>query len=339
MGSTGTISPTVPPTLISLGRRAVLFQGNIAGVPSLSRTYTNAWGDTSAAVSQVAGMTACMQGLGLQFFNDSTVLAPGQIRGVVSGNGILQCGGNNVRGGPSTPPNILACPLPSNALGGSDTQSNGDWTEGDDIAAVGTNGVVHTNLTSAADSLLSTPWFDGNDELQDIVVLEGQYHSGTVLALKTPSDGIRLVIGSVGSIPTGPGVSARGNIGSGKVTDVLIRGDSLGAAAANQLTLNVQTTVTTGSGIMLVYIFNWDLSQWQIAGVTFLIGDEDDPGTNGLIVPFPIANSSNFVRPGDGEVQIRLWTISNGNSPDYLVLHDYVAFDFAGNNFVPGGGP
>ncbi len=159
-----------------------------------------------------------------------------------------------------------------------------------------------------------------------------------MLALKTFGDGIRLVINSVGSLPTGPGVSLRGNIAAGKVTDVLVRGNNLGAPPAGGADLEVSSFVNLGDRIMLVYIYNWQSGQWQVGGVTFLIGageEGGDPGTNGTIVAFPIGDMSPFVR-SDGEIQIRLWTISLGVSPDYTVFHDLVRFDFNSDDFVPG---
>jgi len=333
MGSVGPISPSIPPADIPfvLGPRDCLFEGNVGGVPSLSRTYTNCFRDTSAATSLVAALTSCMQGLAVQFFNDGTALAPGQIRGVISNNGTLQCAGNDDRGGPSG----MICPTSSNTVGFGSSWANGDWTNGDEPGIVG--GVVFTNTGSAANSMLTAGWFDENPGVTGIEILEGHLISGTVLALKTPSDGIRLVVGSTGSLPSGPGVSERGNIASGKVTDVLVRGNTLGAAPDTELTLEVQSTVNTGAGIMLVYLYNYNTLHWQIGGVTFLVGTEDDPGTNGLIVPFPIPFAEPFINPADGEVKIRLWTVSSSTLPDYQVSHDYVAFNFLSSDFVPGG--
>ncbi len=309
-----------------------LFTGNVNGFPHPNRSYTNGFSGTSASTPQVAGLVACLQGLARQFFGDGTVLAPNQIRDVISGNltgatgNFGQCGflsEDSVPGNATVASN--PCPTPT-AL-----HSNSDWDLDANRNSVGTANVVYTNTLAAAEDLLTTGWFDNNPYLDGVEVLEGEYLAGTALSLQAV-DGNNFIIGSTRSTPSGPGVVNRGNIASGKVTDLLIHAHS-DSPANSTMDVLVASSVTGGDGILLVYMYDWNFQLWLVAGVTFLFGDD----VVGPVIAFPVANADRFVKPNTNEVDLRLWTISMGISPDYQVFHDYVSLNITGNPFIPGG--
>jgi hypothetical protein len=186
---------------------------------------------------------------------------------------------------------------------------------------------------SAASAILNQDaiGFGENPLVDDIQVLVGQLVHGNVFSIKE-SDNNHLVITSALTQPTGPEVSKRGDIITGDVTDLLVRAHTE-FVGAEDLTISAETFVTGGAGVMLCYIYSWDISQWLVAGVAVLAGDPDE------VVTFPIGNATQFIHGGDRLVLFRIQTVSSAFGPTYEVFHDEIVLEAGGNPLVPSEGP
>ena len=295
-----------------------IFDGNpITDNPNLKRTYQMNFAGTSAAAPQVAGLAACLQGLCKMMWGIS--FAPEQVRTMVGAHYVFgECGFGGL-----PPPGRAGIPgLPCALF---PLYSNGDW----DPTATPNHVGFYTNAVGAAESALQGQWFSGNPYIDGIEVLEGQFLYGNINSILA-SDGNNLVVRSVVSQPSGPGASKRGNILSGKTTDVLVT-----AHTTNPNIQSFSVTVDSSSSppppvFMIIYLYNFDLGQWWIAGV--------GPVLNPVIFLFPTANAPAFINENNNnEVLIRVWTVTVALGPQYTVFHDRIGFDFDPSNFAPGG--
>ena len=134
------------------------------------------------------------------------------------------------------------------------------------------------------------------------------------------------------STPSTPGFDARNNLLGGKITDILVTLDFLGENVGGTMEITTSSKVTGGNGIMLVYLYSFFHNQWIIGGVIFLETVDPFPGEQ----VFQFDNGQQFVNPSTGEMQVRLWTVSLGLSPDYRTLHDYLKVGPVANPFVTG---
>ncbi len=295
-----------------------------------NRSYTNTFGGTSAAAPQVAGLVACLQGLSKMKWG--IPLSPTSIRALLN-NQILDV-------------NFLACGLsPTDTPGATGTKvpcltflspcpgapfrsiySNGTWDVGGTDEFIG----LYADAFQSATLVVASAWFEGNPNLDSIQVLEGELIFGNVFSIAA-SDNNHLVIQSVTSSPSGPGVTDRGNIAIGKATDLLVR---FNAPPTNVTGFQVQVEshVTGPPVFMLVYLYNWDALQWMVAG--FAIVDV----LQNLNRIFLVGSPGPFVNESDHDlVLMRLQTVLLGVGPQYRVFYDRIAIEFSGNQFVPGG--
>jgi hypothetical protein len=283
------------------------------GQPEPDRSYTPVFGGTSGATPQIAGAVACLQGLAKQFYG--IPLTPEQIRSALGAPGLtpapcrrswLDCGFTDLCGwdiNPDEGPNLIG-PYPS--LAGS--------------------------FGSAASAILNQSFlgFDGNPLVDEIQILVGTLVQGNVFSIKA-LDGNFLVISSGLTTPGGSGVSKRGDIISGELTDVLITAHTEFDDVDN-LTISADSFVTGGAGIMLLYIYSWDYARWLVGGIAFM-GDPENPPV------FPIGNASQFIRNGNRKVMFRIQTVSSAFGPDYEVWHDRIGLFAGGNPQAPSDGP
>ena len=140
-----------------------------------------------------------------------------------------------------------------------------------------------------------------------------------------------LIISSQLTTPGGSGVSKRGDIISGQITDVLVTAHTEFDDVDN-LTISADSFVTSGAGIVLLYIYSWDFNRWLVGGIAFL-GDPDN------LPIFPIGNASQFIRDGNRKVLFRIQTVSGAFGPTYEAWHDRLGLFAGGNPQVPSDGP
>ncbi len=295
-----------------------------------NRSYTNTFGGTSAAAPQIAGLVACFQGLSKMKWG--IPLSPTSIRAMLYNQVLvvntLACGLSPTDTPGSTGTNV-PCLLPILPCFGAPprpTFSNGNWDPGGTDQFIG----LYTDAFQCATLVVASSWFEGNPNLDSVEVLEGELIFGNVFSIAA-SDNNHLVIQSVTSTPSGPGVTDRGNIAVGKATDILVR---FNAPPTNVTGFQVQVEshVTGPPVFMLVYLYNWDALQWMVGG--FAIVDV----VQNLNRIFPIGSPGPFINESDHDlVLMRLQTVLLGVGPQYRVFYDRIAIDFSGNQFVPGG--
>jgi subtilisin family serine protease len=296
-------------TAIASAGYGVLYNGQ----PEPDRSYTPVFGGTSGATPQIAGAVACLQGLAKQFYG--ITLTPEQIRSALGAPGLtpspcrrswLDCGFTGNCGwdlNPDEGPNLIG-PYPS--LAGS--------------------------FGSAASAILNQSFlgFADNPLVDQIQILVGTLVYGNVFSIKA-SDNNHLVVSSGLTTPGGSGVSKRGDIISGNITDVLITAHTEFDDVDN-LTISADSFVTGGAGIMLLYIYSWEYNRWLVGGIA-VMGDPDNPPS------FPIGNASQFIRNGNRKVLFRIQTVSSAFGPTYEVWHDRIGLFAGGNPQAPSDGP
>ena len=294
-----------------------LFVGTDANTKN--RSYQNDFGGTSAAAPQVAAAVACLQGLAKMMWD--IPLSPATMRGLVSGNGALQCrlSADNIPG--STPIDFLDCSEATAIM------SHGDWNMNETSNLVATNNVAFTNTFLVAEEVIAGSFFGGNQLVDDIQILVGQKIHGNVFSIKA-LDGNYLVISSELTTPGGSSVSKRGDIISGYVTDVLIR-SHVEFDNVDNMTVAADSFVTGGAGVMLLYIYSWEFNRWLVGGIDILDGDT---------AVFPVGNAGQFIQNGTRKVLFRIQTVSSAFGPTYEAWHDRIGLFAGGNPQVPSDG-
>jgi hypothetical protein len=175
--------------------------------------------------------------------------------------------------------------------------------------------------------------FDANPLVDEIEILIGTLVHGNVFSIKA-DDGNNLVISSALETPSSPSFSDRHPIISGQTTDVLIRAHTQ-FPRVDEMTIAIDSFVSGGAGVVLLYLYSWDYGQWLVAGVA-LVGTTDEPELAGV---FNITNARQFIRSGDRQVEMRLQTVSSPYGPDYEVFHDLIYLEAGANPQVPSDGP
>jgi hypothetical protein len=298
-----------------------LFVGNSNNANN--RSYSSTFGGTSAATPMVASLVASLQGLSKMMWG--IPLSPGTMRSLVSGHGFWQCGLS-----PDNLPGSTAIPF-FPCLEGTAIMNHGDWNMDETGNLIALSNISFTSAFRVAEEVVAGSFFDGNPLVDEIEILVGQLIEGNVNSIKA-SDDAHLVISSELTNPTGPEVSKRGDIITGLVTDVLVE-SHVQFDNVDNLTIAAETFVTSGAGIVLCYIYNWDFGQWMVGGVAFLTGDPDE------VVFFPIGNASQFIHSGDQQVRFRIQTVSGAFGPTYEAFHDFIGLTAGGNPIVPSDGP
>ncbi len=306
-----------------------IFTGNDPGGGPLNRTYTNSFGGTSAAAPQIAGLVACLQGLAKMRWG--IPLSPAQVRSALTdAEGFFQCGFEFVDDLPgSTDIPLVSC---------DDVRAGGDWNSegtGNRIGCVDGDGnleivectdrtLAFTNAFDDAVDIVAGGYFGGNPFVEGVEILHGTLISGNVFSIKS-LDGNSLRVRSALTLPQGPGVVHRGDLGSGQVTDVMVTGT--GQLPVGTMSVTVSSSATTPFGVMVVYLFNFETNKWRTVGVSML-------GGFGFTQTFPLftTSPSSFVA-SDLSVKARVWTLSV-NTSEYDVFHDLIQVDINTNPFV-----
>ena len=291
-----------------------LFNPGPAGDPN--RTYCNSFGGTSAATPQIAGLVACLQGLAKQFYG--IPLSPDIIRAAVA-TGSPQCGFID----------------PDDLFGFPTTVDCGpDFDEDSGPNKISNYPNPARGFTTSAGVILNQSFagFDDSPLIDAITILTGQLIQGNVFSIKGSDDNY-LIIESRFTSPTTPGQGSHGGLASGQTTDVMIEAHMDGPNI-NEINLIVESFVNGGSGIELIYLFDWQLNQWLAIGVDFLGTVDPDVGT-----VFPVENASRFIRDSDNKILIRVWTVALGISGQYRVFHDWVNIESGGGGAFLSGGP
>ena len=281
-----------------------------------NRFYTDVFGGTSSAAPQIAGLAACLQGLARQAYGIH--LQPDVIRSALAFGGLLQCGILDPDDLPGFPA-ILDC--------GPDL----DPDSGPNKIGIYPFLVGGTE-NSAARFILNFAGFNESPLVDGMTVLTGELIQGNVNSIKA-SDDNHLIIESRFASPTDIGGSSHGGLASGQTTDVMIEAH-MESPNVNTIDLFVESHVNGGSGIELVYLFDWQLNRWLAIGVDFL--DTVDPDD---LIPFTVENAARFVRASDNKVLIRVWTVSLGVAGQYRAFHDWVNIERGGGTAFISGGP
>lgn len=286
------------------------------GTPVPDRSYMPYFNGTSGATPQIAGAVACLQGLAKQFYG--IPLTPEQIRASLM-DGWL----------PPDPcsRSLLNCGFPDFCSW--DTDPN----EGPNL--IGPYPCLAGGFGCAGSAILnqSSLGFDDNPLIDGIEILTGTLLYGNVFSIKA-DDGNNLVVSSALTTPSSPSFSERGSITSGDMTDVLVRAHTL-FPRVDDMTISVDSSVSGGAGVLLLYLYSWDYGHWLVAGID-VVGTVDDPGISSV---FNVGNARQFIRSGDRQVLIRIQSVSSAYGPDYEVYHDLIHLEAGADPQVPSNGP
>ncbi len=302
---------------------ATLGYGDLFPIPALgqtipNRSYTSTFGGTSSAAPMIAGLAAALQGMAKMFWG--IPLMPEQVRTALSSSVYDQCGIASVEVLPGRHPEIVAdCNL----------DASGDWDLDEDASNIGPPSGSFPDAFSAGLAIIKNGWFDGNALIDDFHVLRGTLLYGNLISL-TASDNNYMIIESEytnagGGSPLNP--LDPPYISSGEITDLVVEAH-VTTSELDTMTVVAETHVSGGTGLAFIEVYNWVLQRYQFVAFNVLTGLDDPYGTTGLL-------ASQFVRPSDELVMIRIWTLSiggNGNgggigghgAARYRVFHDLV---------------
>lgn len=309
-----------------------LFVGE-ADNPNL-RSYTKAYSGTSSAAPQVAGVAARLQGFAKQFYG--ITLSPFQIRELISGNGILQCGA------PFDRPDLVPGHTTDPCLG--------SWSQDQTPDNIGTDPdgatpIALTSLTLAAEQIISTEFFDCSPLEQTLHTVRGQNVHGNIFSTCAVDDNFYIIEseatsqGDTPSTKPEPWVSplndASYNV-NGQVADLLVVSFAPPEPIFG-LSITFVGTVESVPTFSFVQVYDWDAGLWVFGG--FTQGLAGAPFTVNTSNQF-LFNPSRFVRNSDGAVLVRAWSFAFSNpagptDPDdvsFELMVDLVDVDF----FTPG---
>ncbi|MCH8164674.1 MAG: hypothetical protein IH889_03615, partial [Planctomycetes bacterium] len=178
--------------------------------------------------------------------------------------------------------------------------------------------------------------------IDDITILRGNLVYGNVFSIKASDDNY-LVIESEYTTPShgggGGGPEAPQYITFGEVTDVLVTAHAR-PPGASALLVEVESHVSSGTGLMFVELWDWDWNRYTLVGFAPLFGAD-------VLFQFPVDGAARYINQSDQRVLIRVWTLSlGGNSPpgfglppnSYRVHHDLInlgVFEDFGDIFEP----
>lgn len=317
---------------------ATLGYGNLfLGNGNFNRSYTTSFGGTSSAAPMVAGLIANIQGLSKQFHG--IPLWPNQIRDILT----------TCPGGPTFPQCLVG------ACNEDDLPGPPDFPEPPPVACYGDldpDGEPHvigpfSEARGAGLSIITGGFFDGSPLLGDIEILRGTLLYGNANSIKA-SDDNRLIIKSeftdtMDNIHLGIVYLA-----TGQITDLMIIAtadlpniDSLFIVHEGHVTNGslVCPAPLSGSGLVIFEMYDWNFERWFFTAFdNMLIAD---PGALDCDIPlYPVAGPLRFVRPEDGRMLLRVWTLTLGgnfggfggaNNPPHVVRHDWINIQLGGD--------
>ncbi|MDY7110432.1 MAG: S8 family serine peptidase [Planctomycetota bacterium] len=299
--------------------------------------YTYSFSDTSAAAPQIAGLTACLQGLAKQFYGiplSATTIRralnvgcpnAGCSQGNYSGGGIRFIGGYE-------DPDGDGCGLDSDRELGPfyiGPQEGGDR-------------LIFPRLVgdpSAARAILTQDWAGFTDAplIDDIVILKGEKIFGNLFSVKGDDQNylvIEAVFTNRSDSPDPPGGGGGGGGGGGEgggegggvgwlpemgQVNYLATGDITDLAIvahARESTVNsmgLETQVRYPGFFTLVFFeaYDWQAGRWEFSSVEFLNGESTE-GPDTLLTTTPFSPTQRFVRDGDDRILFRMWTLGFG---------------------------
>jgi len=267
-----------------------------------TRSYTSSFSGTSAAAPQIAGLAACLQGLAKQFYG--IPLGPLNIRAALA-TGFLQCGfadpdelpGFPVLPGEGCLPDIDPDAGP-NKIGIYPRPARGQITSGN--------------------SVLNNSGFNGSPLIDDLVIITGELIHGNVFSIKGADDNY-LVIESRAANANGVGTPGHnGGIVTGQTTMFQV-GAHMQNPNIESIEVDIEAFVDNGTGIQLLYMFDWQLNRWLAIAVQFLgVGDND------TATVFPVENASRFIRSSDNRLMLRVQTVALGVGGLHRSFTDWV---------------
>lgn len=300
-----------------------------------NRSYTAAFGGTSAACPLTAGVAASVQGLAKMFFG--APLLPSQIRSLVAGQSFRQ-------------------ELTISDIWVSHSPDPTDMPPGDGMAITVNDNVQidpmtmqpfeeseviggHTRVDQLLSAFFTSDWFAAETELTDFRVISGSYISGGVV-LCGNIDGSGIIVGSryvsPRSQPTVPPFPEARYVVYGQVTDV---GFEITPTTSNPIifTFGIQyaSGIANGApfgGLRGVEVYNWATQRWDFLAV-------EQIGSGVVTVGTVDVNAAATYLSPDRKIFFRQWILGytfSVNNQLFEALYDQ--FLFASTSGGAGGG-
>lgn len=290
------------------------------------RDYTATFDGTSAAAPQIAGLTACLQGLAKQFYGipvrpmvirmalDTGCPNAGKSQGNWSGGGRRFVGGFDDPGGD--------CALDTDIELG--PFYIGPDESGDRLIyprLVGDPSAVRYLLTSAFAG------FDDSPLIDDVVVLRGDRIFGNKYSVKGRDDSylvVEAMYTSRGDSPDPPGGGGGGGGGggqgvgwlpemgqvqylaSGDITDVAIVGHA-DIPGVNSMAMESEMSDPGVFTLVFVEAYDWIAGRWSFVDVVWMNGDAEGDGDFYFV--HTASSTQRFVRESDDRILFRMWTL------------------------------
>jgi hypothetical protein len=278
-----------------------------------NRSYTNGFNGTSASAPQIAGLAACLQGLAKQFYGIH--IGPAAIRAALS-TGFLQCQ-------IADPDDLPGFPI----LPGSGCLPDIDPDSGPN--KIGIYPRPARGDTTSARSVLNFSGFGQSPLVDDLMIITGELIQGNVFSIKGPDDNYLIIESRYANANGVGGAGHDGGIVTGETTMFQVIGH-MQNSNIESIEVDVEAFVDNGTGIQLLYMFDWQLNRWLAIAVQFLgVGDID------TATVFPVENASRFIRSSDNRIMLRLQTVALGVGGLHRSFTDWVNIRRSlGNAFI-----
>ncbi len=101
-------------------------------------------------------------------------------------------------------------------------------------------------------------------------------------------------------------------------------------ANIQSMEITIEAHVDNGTGIQIIYMFDFQINAWLAVGAQFLLTVDPDP-----IPVFPIENGSRFIRASDNRIMMRIQTVGLGVGGLHRSFTDWIHIERgAGTAFI-----
>ncbi len=266
------------------------------------RSYTSGFNGTSAAAPQIAGLAACLQGLAKQFYGIH--LGPDAIRGALA-TGFLQCQF-------SDPDNLPGFPI----LPGGGCLPDTDPDSGPN--KIGIYPRPARGGTTSGNSVLNGSGFGQSPLISDLTVITGELIQGNVFSIKGLDANYLIIESRHAGANSAGGDGHDGGIVTGQTTMFQLVGH-MPNSNIESIEVDIVAFVDNGTGVQLLYMFDWQLNRWLAVAVQFLGIDDPD-----VVTVFPVENASRFIRNSDSQIRLRIQTVALGVGGLHRSFTDWV---------------